>query len=248
MKNLLTERELRVDRDELFAAMGYPSSSSVSEPVLRVCEAQLSRLEALARPWGSWLEIGIEEVGRGIVRLEGGRELDSARLASILRHARSLCVVVVTLGSRIGAEIRRLMEEAATLDAWALDAASSAATNDLLRQLVEQICTGALARQRGTTIRYGPGYTGWEIRDMAVLFSYLEREALPLQINEQLMLVPEKSLLNVVGITPSGRAAPEVLPCRVCDLEHCTARRAPCSAQPGSRSVGHRKRTTVSAQ
>jgi hypothetical protein len=230
MKNLLTQRELRVDRDELFRTMGYPSSSSVSEPVLSVCEAQLSRLEALARPWGSWLEIGIEQVERGLVRLEGGRELNSARLASILRRARSLCVAVVTLGPHIGAEIRRLMEEDSVVDAWALDAAGSAATNDLLRQLIEQICVGALAQERGTTIRYGPGYTGWEIRDMAVLFSYLEHEALPLQINEQRMLVPEKSLLNVVGMTPTGRAAPEVLPCRICDLEHCTARRVPYRA------------------
>jgi hypothetical protein len=68
---------------------------------------------------------------------------------------------------------------------------------------------------------------------MPVLFSYLETEPLPVRLNEQLMMIPEKSLLCVIGIAPGARLAPpEVVPCRLCDLESCSLRRAPYRGIP----------------
>ena len=46
------------------------------------------------------------------VQLEGGRTLTSGRLAHILGQATALRLVVVTLGDRIGPEVRRFVEAA----------------------------------------------------------------------------------------------------------------------------------------
>jgi cobalamin-dependent methionine synthase I len=144
-----------------------------------------------------------------------------------MNRASSLRLVVVTLGQRISAEVQRLMEEAHMMDAMALDAAGTVATGQLMRRLVEGVCEDALASGLGTTIRYGPGYTGWELDDLGVLFADLSGREVPVSLTEQLSMRPEKSLVNVVGVVPGGRAAPEIVPCRICDLESCSARREP---------------------
>jgi len=227
VKNLLSDAPLEIELDSLYPQLGYPAGADVAPPVSEVCREQLARLSAFAEPWGSWREIQIEGVGNGVVRLEGGGELHSARLASLFARATALRLVIVTLGPRFAPEVERLMEESSAMDAMVFDAAGTVVATGLIHRLVEGICREALEHGRGTTIRYGPGYTGWGIRDIEVLFSYLEADEPPVRLTEQLMMIPVKSLLNVVGITPHGKRSAETLPCRICDLRHCSARREP---------------------
>ena len=228
MRNLLKDCHFEVDQDEVFRAMGYPDRTRVSEPVLHVCRPQLDRLHALADPWGSYRELAIEKVGSDWVHLEHDRAFRSRRVARMLRRATSLEVCLVTLGAAIAAEIRRLTASGDMLEALVLDAAATAATHGLMGALRQRICTEAEAHNCGTTIPYGPGYTGWDIRDLPVLFSCLQNGSLPVRLNEQLVMIPEQSLLCVVGIVPGGpHARPDVWPCRLCDLAACSLRRVP---------------------
>ncbi len=227
LENLLDERIVDVDRSKLYANMGYPSASCVSAPVREVCEEQVARLAGYIEPWGSWHGVEVESIEAGRVHLAGGRQLTSERVAKLLSRAQGLEIVVVTLGARVGEEVRRLMDASCMLEAMALDAAGTTVTHQLLQELVERLCVEAQQRGFGTTIRYGPGYTGWNLPDIGVLFSSLEGEGVPVQLNEQLAMVPDKSLLNIVGLTPGGKTAPEIVPCRICDLEHCAARQVP---------------------
>jgi len=225
--NLLYRSRCDIAAGEVFRMMGYPDSEAVSEPVRECCHEQIRRLEDLLDPWGSTRVVTIESVERDAVHLAGDATLRSRRLASILRHATSLAICLVTVGSRITAEIHRLVARDEMIEALALDAAGSAATSALMSQLRERLCCEVLERGCGTMLPYGPGYTGWHLRDTPTVFSYLADDALPVRLNEQLMMVPEKSLLNVIGIGPSSRRAPEVVPCRLCDLQRCELRRAP---------------------
>ncbi|MBW2698143.1 MAG: hypothetical protein JRE70_16795 [Deltaproteobacteria bacterium] len=231
--NLLAGLDIDVDLAALYQQLGYPDRESVSDAVREVCEVQLPRLERFIEPWGAWREIAIEGVEGGAVQLEGGRALTSGRLAHILGQATALRLVVVTLGDRIGPEVRRLMDEEGMIDAMVFDAAGTVSTHFVIRHLVERVCREALDAGGGTTIRYGPGYTGWALPDIEVLFSYLDPEELPLRLTEQLTMLPEKSVLNVVGLTPGGKRSADLVPCRICDLQNCTVRRVPYGASAG---------------
>ena len=232
LRNLVTGSVIEVDRDELAHCMGYPSPASVSAPVRDVCDAQIRRLADLANPWGGCIEIPIRDVGYDTVQLEGGSALSSRRLARLLRRATSIELLIVTLGESVGLAIRQETREGSVLDAMALDAAATVATSALMREMRERVCRKAIERGLGTTIRYGPGYTDWKIDDMAVLFSCLEGRSVPVRLNDQLMMLPEKSLLGIVGLVPGKRSAPDVIPCRICDLERCSSRRAPFTGRP----------------
>jgi len=227
LKNFVAQEKLCVERAKLLQALGYPARAQPAAPVIEICEQQAARIEALAQPWGSWREVNVEAIQNGRIRLAGGRELASLRLSQILSRAEAVIVLIVTLGEKFTKEVRRLSSEGSMLEAMALDASGTVATNELMNQLRKRACREAQQRGYGATIRYGPGYTGWELRDMAVLFSYFDREDAPVRLNPQMMMTPEKSLLNLVGLTSDGRVAREPVPCRICDLENCSVRREP---------------------
>jgi hypothetical protein len=243
MQNQLTDYPPEVNESEVFRTLGYPDSGSVSGPVREICLEQLRRLGDFIAPWAGSHEVRIEGIDDDSVRLESGRTLSSRRLANILRRATSLRICLVTVGPKIMPEIERLMATGCMVEALVLDAAASAAAKSLMAELRERICARATARNCGTTLRYAPGYTGWRIQDTPTLFSYFDKESLPIRLNEQLMMIPAKSLLGVIGIVPGGHsAAHEVLPCRLCDLERCSVRRAPYQptrnpAPPGERNA-----------
>lgn len=232
---MLVGSRYEVEAGDVFRMMGYPAAENVSECVRDLCLEQVRRLEDLVDPWGGSRAVRIEGVESDTVRLDCGRALRSRRLASILRRATNLEVCVATVGARVTAAINGLVAAGAMVEALALDAAASAATTSLMTQLRARVCDEALERNCGTTLPYGPGFTGWQIEDTPTVFSLLEGEPLPVRLNQQLMMIPEKSLLNVMGVEPGGRGTPrEVVPCRLCDLERCTLRQAPWRRAPRS--------------
>jgi hypothetical protein len=245
MQNLLTDYRLEVNESEVFRTLGYPDSDNVSGPVRAICLEQLRRLGEFIVPWAGCHEVRIEGVDDDSVWLESGRTLNSRRLANILRRATSLRICLVTVGPKIIPEIERLMATGAMVEALAFDAAASAATSTLMAELRERICAQATQRDCGTTPRYAPGYTGWHIQDTSTLFAYLDKESVPIRLNQQLMMIPAKSLLGVIGIVPGGHsAAHEVLPCRLCDLVRCSVRRAPYQPARNPTAPGERNATS----
>ena len=227
MENLLRDYRVQVERNDLFRALGYPHASRVSPPVRAICLQQLARLDQLAEPWGSCRELLIDGIERERVSLRSGVILNGRRIAGLLRHATAVQLCLVTLGDPITAEIRRLLASDQAIQALALDAAASAATHALIAHLRERICTQAAQHACGATIPYGPGYTGWDIHDLPALLSCFTGgdDAPPVRLNAQCMLLPEKSLVCVIGIVPGMKESQQdVTPCRLCDLTTCSLR------------------------
>jgi len=243
MQRLLATFQVTVDEIAVFRTMGYPGPERVSEAVRDLCREHLRRVGDFIDPWAGTHDVRIEAVEADGVLLQEGRVLRSRRLATLLRHATALHICLATVGARVSAQVDRLIAAGAMLEAWTLDAAASVAVTSVMTELRRHLCTEAAAANYGTTLRYGPGYTGWRIEDTLVLFSYLNEEDLPVQLNGQVMMTPAKSLLNVIGLVPGGRTVTrEVVPCRICDLAHCSLRQAPYHpahdpAMPGERNA-----------
>jgi hypothetical protein len=242
MRNLLATYRVTVDETEVFRTMGYPGPDRVSEPVRDLCLEHLRRFDDFVEPWAGAQQVRIDAVDVDGLSLEGGRRLKSQRLSTLMRRATSVRICLATVGARISAEVERLIAAGSMLEAWALDAAASVAVKALMIELRRRVCTEAGADNCSTTLRYGPGYTGWRLEDIPVLFAYIGEEGSPVRLNGQAMMTPAKSLLNVIGLVPGGHSATrEVVPCRICDLEPCSIRQVPYHpahdpAAPGERN------------
>ncbi|AMN47932.1 hypothetical protein ACG33_12650 [Steroidobacter denitrificans] len=218
--------------DEVSRLIGYPSPERMSEPVREMCLQQLVRLPSLCEPWGTWRDFELRSAHQDGIELAGGLQLISRRLAKLMRKARTMRLFVATLGEAVSREIQHLVHDACMLEAMVLDAAATAAVHALTENLIRRTCDEVQQRGLGTTTRYAPGYTGWNIGDIGVLFATLECEHMPVQLNAQLMMRPEKSLLSIVGLTDDGHIAAPLEQCRGCDLIHCSARKAPYLPRP----------------
>jgi len=203
MQNLFGDQHLSVSEDALLRKMGYRGSRSVSEPVREICVEQLRRLDQFIQPWGGSGEIGIDGINGDTVVLAGGRTLHGANLANTLRCATSLTICLGTVGPSIMAEIKALAAADCTVEGLALDAAGSVALTLFMTQLRKRVAADAKARNCSTTLRYGSDHRGWKGENSTTLLSYLGGEALPVGLNERRMLVPEKSLLEVIGLVPA---------------------------------------------
>ncbi|HNI37434.1 MAG TPA: hypothetical protein PKZ68_03985, partial [Pseudomonadales bacterium] len=107
-------------------------------------------------------------------------------------------------------------------------AVGSAMVVEAMKALTDQVSAEAQQRGYGTTLRVGPGYTGWHFGDQAILFRFFEGfEHLPITMSDGIMMRPQKSLLGMVGLNPGAKNAPEIEPCRLCDLKNCSMRKAP---------------------
>ncbi|MFO1510535.1 MAG: hypothetical protein U1F31_12290 [Steroidobacteraceae bacterium] len=227
MDNLLRGAQVSAALDEVSRLIGYPSPGKMSPAVRDVCLQELARLPDLCTPWGTWRDFGLRAVHGSGIELTEGLTLTSRRLAKLMRNAHSMRLFMATLGEDVTREVQRLVHEDFMLEAMALDAAATAAVHALTEGLIRRTCDEARTRGYGTTIRYAPGYTGWNISDISALFAALECERIPVRLNPQLMMHPGKSLLSIIGLTNDGQIAAPPEQCRGCDLIHCSARKAP---------------------
>lgn len=229
--NRLADYQYQLELDRVLNFMGYNDPSKARKPVLKIVEEQMARAADFAEPWAAAVEVPLCGIENDRIHLKHGLDqlvLKSDQLPKILRHAESVVVLLASAGDKTTQESRRLMAEGKQGQALAIDAIGSAMVVEAMKALTDQVSADAERRGYGTTLRVGPGYTGWHFGDQAILFRFFEdRPGLPITMSDGIMMQPQKSLLGMVGLNPGGKKAPEIEPCRLCDLQNCTMRKAP---------------------
>jgi len=234
MLNQLANHQYRLDESLVLHFMGYSTADQVREPILATVREQITSTRLFADQWGSSVEAPVTVIRNDEVVLQRNEDkvaLKSNQLPKVLRHCDAVAILLVTAGDEISREARRVQSED-PLTAFILDAIGSAMVVELMQSLTGQVFTEAQQRGYGTTLRLGPGYTGWHIDDQALLYSYFNAESIPVSFESGTMMKPEKTLIGLLGLRPNGKEAPEIEPCRVCDLADCRLRRSPFRGIP----------------
>ena len=238
LKNELAGYDYPLALETVLNFMGYSDVTKARKPVLKIAHEQIERAREFASPWGAFVEVPLCGVTPDTIYLKEGDgkvALNSEQLPKILRNAESCVLLLASAGDPITEEARRLMAEGKQGQALALDAVGSTMVVEAMKALTDIVSEQAQARGFGTTLRVGPGYTGWNFGDQAILFRFFEgREGLPISMSDGIMMRPQKSLLGMVGLNPGGKKAPEIEPCRLCDLQNCMMRKAPYRAPTGA--------------
>jgi hypothetical protein len=230
MKNALADFHFQLDIDRVLNFMGYADPQKARPKIRVLAEEAMTRANALADSWGCAVEVPLCGIEAETIFLKRGAEqvcLHSSQLPKILRKADAVAILLVTAGRKVTEESRRLMAAGKMTQALAVSAVGSAMVVDLMKALTDRVYEEAKTKEHGITLRVGPGYTGWHLQDQATLFSFYEAANIPVTLNHGVMMEPEKSLLGMVGLNPGGKRAPEIEPCRLCDLKGCDMRKAP---------------------
>lgn len=236
MKNCLADFHFEPDINSVLNFMGYADPQKARPKIRDMAQQELERANEWADSWGCAVEVPLCGIEAEKIFLKRGEEqvcLHSSQLPKILRKSDAVSILLVTAGRKVTEESRRLMAAGKMTQALAVSAVGSAMVVDLMKALTDRVYEEAKTKEHGITLRVGPGYTGWHLQDQATLFSFYETANIPVTLNHGVMMEPEKSLLGMVGLNPGGKRAPEIEPCRICDLKNCDMRKAPFRGYDG---------------
>lgn len=188
---------LNLGRNELQESLGIPPGSSKEGKYQRVFSEALEIFFSKASPVGVFSTITSSEF-ETIFNGEGKNE-NPAPLAEIFPRSTELGVFAVTIGPRIGEITAELFEKEEFPLAFALDSAAS-----LGAERTAEILQEAFARaisppedEKHLTVRYNPGYCGWDITGQKKLFKFLSPQEIGITLRESSLMDPLKSISGV---------------------------------------------------
>ncbi len=190
-------------RDAIFKRLGYRIGvTRISSRLEEETDGDIEEAAALIRLRGAARRIPIEEHRRDAVILAGGVVFPSRRLSTFLDGCGEILLMGATAGADIvaaiqhdaaGSDITRSVVYDATASEM-VDAALDTMT-DFYRQTVRREGSTLLAR------RYSCGYGDFPLSAQDDIVRLLELHRLGVTVTEHHILVPEKSVTAVTGIS-----------------------------------------------
>jgi hypothetical protein len=137
------------------------------------------------------------------IRLPGDQCLESTHLATLLANSREFLLMGATAGAAV---IEAIREDTATDNlsrAVVLDAAASE-TVDAALDWIEAFFTRQLRREglQLTKSRFSCGYGDLALANQRLFYNLLDLKRFGVELTEQYILEPEKSVTAVAGIEP----------------------------------------------
>jgi len=218
-----------------------PIVGPLSETAQAGVESALAWVNEHGCPW-SFVSEPIDLVTEGdLIRLANSTQFTSRALAEKLRigQARVAVAVAVCAGSAVSPQVQHLWEEDRLDEAFFLNAAAAAATEQLLLRAHKSICDHAKSADLAALSHESPGYDGWNLGDQHALLDLLAAQptwpsAAKLDLLESGMLTPEHSQLALFGLGPAEvveATSPDTLACARCSMDPCSHRRRPATAR-----------------
>jgi hypothetical protein len=179
----------------------------------------------------SQVSYSVQKIGnneKGIVTLDGGIELKSAKLAYALKKAHAVVGFIATVGRAVDKQIDTMMASNKLADAYVVDALGSGAVEHLAETFQNHIADRLKQYGLGVGLRFSPGYCDWPVSEQKKLFSFVEADPVDVSLEETALMRPRKSISAVFGIYEEhvAPALDKHNPCRLCAKKDCLARRA----------------------
>ncbi|SHJ81571.1 hypothetical protein SAMN02745219_03407 [Desulfofundulus thermosubterraneus DSM 16057] len=195
----LTEKDVSSTGWNCLSRTTSTYSSSLVNEILQEAH-RLARAEAVCRAVPV-----VKTTGREIF-LEGGQALTSSLLVRLAGTARSLLLVVCTLGHMIDRRVEEYNRKGLAAHAYFLDIAGTCLIEAAGRQLVEKIKTQLEACGFKSTIPLGPGHSYWKsLQDQRIIYDLVNPAKIGVTILKSGIMLPKKSVSMVMGI---GRELP----------------------------------------
>jgi hypothetical protein len=216
------------DSGDVLRALGVPPGRDPGDAVAAMVEEALAELSAIAEPTAVVSSVEPDEFA-AIYEGQGDNEVPSP-LASIFPKAEALTLFALTVGAPLSSRIPELFERgrialATTLDAAASESAERAADH-LDRLVTTELAASGAVRPGSQTLRYSPGYCGWNVTGQRALFAALLPEEIGITLLDSCLMEPLKSISGVMVAGPTGihEFVNDYDFCSQCRTKDCRAR------------------------
>jgi uncharacterized 2Fe-2S/4Fe-4S cluster protein (DUF4445 family) len=230
---IMHEFGVQIPMEMVERQLGYADVTRVRAEVRQMLESCCAEARELLTPRVSYVRYTIQEVRGEVVviaplfTLEGKDSevrLDLGELARELANCSEVILALGTVGSGVEEASRARCAENEVLSGMMLDAVGTVALLEVQQIFWRHLRD--LVKQEGLDLvgPFSPGIGGWILEDQALLYQLAGGKELGLQLTEQGMLVPYKSVSMLFGLGVGGSMEDELDLCRYCTADHCSFR------------------------
>ncbi|MBI2416528.1 MAG: hypothetical protein HYV28_01225 [Ignavibacteriales bacterium] len=136
-----------------------------------------------------------------------------------LERSDYLYVFVVSIGGEAEKLVKKLMAAGEYLHGYFADIIASAYTESCAAWVEKIISDRAAVAGEECTMRYSPGYCGWDVEEQKKLFSLLPDGFCGVQLSKSALMIPLKSISGILGTGKS--VVREEYQCGICEMNDC---------------------------
>lgn len=211
---------MKIDEAEVLRLMGCEGAEEAS--LLAIVREASAELLSVIEP--AYTARNFKLLIEGESLSFGKMTLKSKALCDFLQGCEELVLFAATLGAGADRLLYRAQRENMG-KALVLDACAAAAVESYCDECCEKIARREEERGLFTTQRFSPGYADFDISFQRTLLNALNASrTVGLSLTEGLMLVPQKSVTAVIGLSRTRRCSS--FGCSECKKEDCGLRRS----------------------
>lgn len=217
---------MQIDKNEVLRYLGYkPGYTTFDDHMLKKVDYYMALGSTLLQPNSSYRifkDISITE--RGVLIKDAPLLLPGQDITNLLRQAQRVCIVAVTIGPQLEQRVTELFKQGEYAAGTILDAVGSDAVEKLADRLQQQLADMAKRQGLEVTWRYCSGYGDLPLQINDRLAEITDAHTIGISVTEAGMLLPQKSILGIVGFNLPGADTPVMNKCAHCQAENCAYR------------------------
>lgn len=205
--------------------IGYGSAANPSPRIISLVEDYVEHYHDFVVPSYSYAVKPVLGTTGKSADIGASGNLHSAVLARLLERCDSVVVFALTIGHYLEEIGAQLSENGQVLQATILDAIGSGVVEKFAAIFQELVSEKAGERGLVTSRRFSPGYCDWNVSQQAIVFEALGDDTAGVELTENMLMMPRKSVSGIIGIGRPGRDIEKYNPCTTCGKRDCPGRR-----------------------
>lgn len=225
---IIKELDVFINRNIVLKNMGYKEINGISQNVLDEINEAITHSMQLIKPMIIYerLPFKVDEE-KSVVVVDSKYQFKGDYLIRNIRGADSLVIAITTIGPEIDNICDRYFSQGDYFKGMIYDAIGAAALGSLNRKFWLELVNMAKSEGVGITHRLSPGHNDWDISDQRVIFSILDGHSIGVELSENFMMKPIKSLSVVYGMGKGMPISRVDHDCVDCEMDDCAFRVMP---------------------
>ncbi len=169
--------------------------------VKRLYSNEVKKAHSLIHPQGVYRFLKVLSREDDLIRFQNDSYvLQSDQVNKMLCMSDPIGFIMVTIGSQLEEEVKRLFSEGEMASGIVLDAIGSE-TADAAADYLHHVVLKKLAEKEGYSItpRFSPGYGNWSLTVQSELLRLCKGELIGISVNASSFMIPQKSISAVLG-------------------------------------------------